>query len=108
MAAISSGIGLVSGLNINQIVTALVCVQQTATTQLQTQETGIKSQKSGIDTLSANLLSLSTSATQFAQASSFTNFNATSSDSQLSATAASGATPGSYQFQTLRLASAQQ
>lgn len=109
MAAVTSSVGLISGLNIGDIVNAVLLAQQNAVTQLQSRETGFQTVQKGLSTLSANLLSLSTSASQLGQASNFSKFAATSSDtSQLTVTAGNGAVAGSYQLQTLRVATAAQ
>ncbi len=109
MSLLSSSVGLVSGLNISSIVQAMVSAQQTVITQLQNQETGIKTHETALNTLSANLLTLSSPVAQLADPTAFQQFTATSSaPTQLSATATTGAAPGNYQFQTLRVASTEQ
>lgn len=109
MAAVTSNTGLVSGLDIKGIVGAIMTAQQAAVSRLQDREKAFQTTQTGFNTLSANLLPLSTSAAQLAANSTFSTFKANSSDpSQLTATATGSALPGTYQFQTLRLATAQQ
>lgn len=107
--AISSTTGLVSGLDIKGIVDALMTAQRSAVSRLQTREGAFKATQTGFNTLSANLLTLSTSASQMASASNFSTYTVASSDpTQLTATVNAAGIPGSYRFQALRLASSQQ
>ena len=109
MATINSTVGLVSGLNIQDIVSALIKSDQTAISRVQDRQKQFQATQTGFKTLSANLLVLSTPLSQLNQVSNFDRFSAGSSDTaQLTATAATGAAPGSYQAQVLRLTGSQQ
>lgn len=109
MATINSTVGLVSGLNIQDIVSALIKNDQTAISKVQDRQKQFQATQTGFKTLSANLLVLSTPLSQLTQTSNFDRFTAASSDTaQLTAVTASGAAPGSYSAQVLRLSSGQQ
>lgn len=109
MAGISSSTGLISGLNYQSLIQALVLSQTNAITAMQNRQKGIQAVRDGVNTLSAGLLSLSVSTTQLGLPATFQSFKADSSDSaQLTAIAQTSAAAGSRSFQVLRLASAQQ
>ncbi len=107
--AINSSTGLVSGLNISDIVTSLVTSQKNAVTRLQARGQTFQNTQVGLNTLSAKLLTLTTSSVSLGLAANFQTFSANSSDTNaLTAKAGTAAVAGTYQFQALRLASAQQ
>lgn len=107
--AINSSTGLVSGLNISDIVTSLVTSQKNAVTRLQARGQTFQNTQVGLNTLSAKLLTLTTSSVSLGLAANFQTFAANSSDTNtLTAKAGTAAVAGTYQFQALRLASAQQ
>src|SRR5580698_8175419 len=109
MGLLSTGIGLVSGLNYTALVSALTAPEQSQITALQTQDQTFKSQATAVSTLNAQLLSLTTSATNLGTASNFNALTVQNSDpNQLTPSTTTGATAGNYQFQSLRLAAAQQ
>src|SRR5579863_1190066 len=109
MSLLSTGVGLVSGLNYTALVAALTAPEQSQITTLQTQDQTFKTQETAVSGLSAQLLSLTTSATAFGTNSNFNALTVQNSDpSQLTASTTTGATAGNYQFQSLRLAAAQQ
>src|SRR5579872_787060 len=99
MSLVSTSIGLVSGLNYAALVSALTAPEQSQITTLQNQDQTIKTQETAVSGLSAQLLSLTTSATAFGTASNFNAMTVQNSDpTQLTATANTGATAGTYQF----------
>ena len=109
MSLVSSSVGLVSGLNYQALVTALTAPAQAAITTLQGQDQTTKSQETAVSTLVANLLPLTTSATNMGTASNFNALTVQNSDtSQMTVTTTTGAKAGNYQLQSLRLATAQQ
>ncbi len=109
MSLLSTGIGLVSGLNYTALVAALTAPEQSQITALQTQDQTFKSKATAVSALNAQLLSLTTSATSLGTASNFNALTVQNSDpTQLTASTSTGATAGNYQFQSLRLAAAQQ
>ncbi len=109
MSGISSGVGLATGLNITEIVDALIGVQRNALVRLADRASAFTATEGGIKTLEANLLSLNSSVQTLNQKSVFETLQATSSDSsQFSVAANSSATAASYQLQGLRTSSSHQ
>src|SRR5579872_5148811 len=109
MSLLSTGVGLVSGLNYTALVAALTAPEQSQITTLQNQDQTAKTKQTAISQISAELLSLATSATAFGSTSSFNSLTVQNSDpGQLTASTSTGAIAGNYQFQSLRLAAAQQ
>ncbi|WP_417392954.1 flagellar filament capping protein FliD [Gimesia sp.] len=106
MSGISSGVGLATGLNINEIVDAIIGVQRNALVKLANRASAFEATEGGIKTLEANLLTLNNSVKKLGLKSTFETLQATSSDtSQFNVAANSTATAASYQLQGLRLAS---
>ncbi|QDT76858.1 Flagellar hook-associated protein 2 [Gimesia maris] len=106
MSGISSGVGLATGLNITEIVDAIIGVQRNALVKLADRAAAFEATEGGIKTLEANLLTLNTSVQKLNLKSTFETLKATSSDSsQFSVAANSTATAASYQLQGLRLSS---
>jgi flagellar hook-associated protein 2 len=109
MATINSTVGLVSGLNIKDIVSALIKNDQSAISRVDDRRKQFAAIQAGFTALSANLLGISTPLNQLSQTANFDRFSASSSETtQLTVTAQTGATGGSYQAQVLRLSSSQQ
>lgn len=109
MAIITPTTGLISGLQTQEIINALVSSQNNVLLRLQTRADTFKATQLGLQTLSAKLLTLSTSAASLGTESNFSKFKAASSNpDQLTAVASDTAVPGDYQFQVLRLTSSQQ
>ncbi|HEY2253984.1 MAG TPA: flagellar cap protein FliD N-terminal domain-containing protein, partial [Planctomycetaceae bacterium] len=109
MSLLSTGVGLVSGLNYTALVGALTAPEQTQINALQSQDQTFKTKATAVSGLNVQLLSLTTSATSLGTASNFNSLTVQNSDpSQLTASTTTGATAGNYQFQSLRLAAAQQ
>ena len=109
MSLLSTGVGLVSGLNYTALVSALTAPEQSQITALQTQDQTFKTKATAVSGLNVQLLSLTTSATSLGTASNFNSLTVQNSDpTQLTASTTTGATAGNYQFQSLRLAAAQQ
>src|SRR5665213_2407632 len=109
MGQITSGIGLISGINTGALITALLSLDQQPVTQLQARVASATAQQSAYTGLSTQLQSLQQIGQSLELPTTFANSSATSSDtSVLTATAGVGAAVGSYQFQVARLVSAQQ
>lgn len=109
MAQISSNIGLVSGINYGQLISQLMGVESQPITLLQSRITSINAQKSAFSDLQTRLSSLQVTSQLLAKPSTIETPTATSSDpTTLTATAAAGTTPGSYQFQVAQMVSTQQ
>ena len=106
MSGISSGVGLATGLNITEIVDAIIGVQRNALVRLADRASAFQATEGGIKTLEANLLTLNSSVQKLNLESTFETLKATSSDtSQFSINANSTATAASYQLQGLRKSS---
>jgi flagellar hook-associated protein 2 len=109
MGTITSGIGLVSGINTSQIIDQLMSIEQRPVNLLQTRIDTTNQQKLAYTDLSATLTSLRISAQTLAKPATFNARSASSSDQNvITATAATSAAKGSYQFQVARLVTAQQ
>jgi len=100
--------GLGSGLDVNSIVDKLMSVEQQPLTDLDNKETQNNTRISAFGTLKAVLSALQSSISSLTTASGFQSLAATASDaSVLSASVASGASPGSYSIEVSKLAQAQ-
>ncbi|MEQ9065820.1 MAG: flagellar filament capping protein FliD, partial [Gimesia chilikensis] len=105
MSGISSGVGLATGLNINEIVDAIIGVQKNALVKLSSRAQAFEATEGGIKTLEANLLTLKTATQKQNLKSTFETLKATSSDTQqFSVAANSTATAATYQLQGLQTA----
>jgi flagellar hook-associated protein 2 len=105
MSGISSGVGLATGLNINEIVDAIIGVQKNALVKLSSRAQAFEATEGGIKTLEANLLTLKTATQKLNLKSTFETLKATSSDiQQFSVAANSTATAATYQLQGLQTA----
>lgn len=101
----SSGVGLATGLNINDIVDAIIGVQRNALVKMSNRAKAFETTEGGIKTLEANLLTLNTAVQKLNQKGTFETLKATSSDSsQFSVAANSTATAATYQLQGLQTA----
>ena len=109
MGQITTGTGLVSGLDIQSIVSQLIAIEARPRNLVQSRNEVLKSQQVAFQELNAKLLSLKNSTGSLSKSSGFTGTTATSSDeSVLSVSSGTGATPGTYSFIVNRLVSAQQ
>jgi len=109
MAGITSSVGLASGLPTKDIIDQLMALEAQPKTQIQSRLDATNSQKLAYTDLVARLTSIRLSATTFKKTATFQQATASSSDQNvLTATAASGAAKGTFQFQVARLVSAQQ
>lgn len=109
MGRISSGIGLISGINSQQIIEQLMKLEARPKTVLQSRIDQANKQKLAYTDLSTRLTALKLSATTLKKTSTFETSNALSSNPDaISATAASGSAKGTFQFQVARLVTSQQ
>jgi len=109
MSTISSGIGLVSGLNIQSIVDNLIAVQGKPIDLIKTRLSTISQTRTALLGLSAQLLAARTAASRFKSSTAFTASKAASSNEQtLLATAGSTTAAGQYSFLVRSLASSSQ
>jgi flagellar hook-associated protein 2 len=109
MSGISSGIGLVSGINSRDIIDQLMALEARPKDRLQTRIDTNNEQKLAYTDLATRLTSMRVTATLLKKPSSFTDAKATSSNEDvLTATASRGAAIGSYQLRVARLVTTQQ
>src|ERR1700685_3463304 len=108
VAPIQSSVGPVSGINYQTLIDDLVASQQRQVTDLQTDISNQETEQGDYQTLGANLSTLATALQTLGQSSTYQAYQVALSDpNQLSVTANSSASPGSYLFQALQLASTQ-
>ena len=109
MSQVQSGVGLVTGLNISQLVSELMTVSEQPVTALNNQNTQLQSEQTAYQTLMAALLGVQNAAKSLQQSSLYTAASATSSDSSaLTATVTGSPALGTYQFTPLQVAQSQQ
>jgi flagellar hook-associated protein 2 len=108
MASVSTGVGLISGINTSAIVNALIQADSGPLTSLQTKVSTAGTQKTDLLGLSADLLAVQNDATALKNSSVLNARSATSNSSGLSVSADNTAALGSYQLQVLQLAQNQQ
>lgn len=109
MGRISTGIGLVSGINSKDIIDQLMALEARPKDLLQSRIDTASKQKTAYTTLQTKFASIKLNAQALQKPSTFNNASTTSSDENvLTATAASGAAIGSFQFQVARMVSSQQ
>ncbi len=107
MASISSA-GLGSGLNVEDIISKLMALEQKPVTQLQTQATTIQTKISAYGQVQSALSTFRDAAAKLAQTSSWSAATATSADpSSVAVASGSGAVVGNYAIAVQSLASSQ-
>jgi flagellar hook-associated protein 2 len=90
--------GLISGLDTSSIITKLLSVDAAPQTQLKSSVSAAQTKVTAYQTVNARLAALQSAASALGQGSAWTAAKATSSDTNVSATAAASATPGSLSF----------
>jgi flagellar hook-associated protein 2 len=109
MGTITTGVGLISGLNSKDIIDQLMSIEGRRKDLVQARIDAITTQKTAYVDVSTRLTGLRIKAQSFAKPSFFSAAQALSSDEDtLTATADKGAAVGSYQFQVARLVQSQQ
>lgn len=109
MSSITSGVGLVSGLPINDLVDSLIQAQSGPITQLKNRVSTLSARRSALLQISAQLLGIRNSASRLTAAANFRAASAISSnESSILATAGSGTPAGQYTFNVRNLASTHQ
>lgn len=108
MGSISSGVGLVSGLNHDALIESLMKIERRTLDQLKVRMATLNSQKAAFLDISARISGLLSRVQTLLSPVSFRGAKATSSNTDvLNATARPGAAAGSYAFLVRSLASAQ-
>jgi len=109
MGAITSSVGLISGINTGAIISQLIAIDQQPVTQLQAQIATNTAQQSAYSGFATQLSQLQTVGQALELPTTFAASTATSSNTNaLTATTTAGATNGSFQFQVAQLVTAQQ
>jgi flagellar hook-associated protein 2 len=109
MGAITSNIGLISGINTGAIIDALISIDSAPEQLLQTQITSAQQQEQAYTSLGTQLSSIQQIGQSLALPQTFQNATTNSSDpTVLTANAGVDAAVGSYQFQVAQLVSTQQ
>lgn len=106
MSGITSGIGLISGINTSQLIDQLMAIERRPITNLENRAKAIDTQRAKFLELSAKLLAARNAIGNFNKSEFFNRFNAgASDDSILRATASDKAVPGSTTFRVHSLVS---
>lgn len=109
MGQITTGVGLVSGLDINSIVEQLIAIEARPKNLVEQRNEVLRSQQVAFQDINARLLALKGSADSVSGTTSFSGTTSSSSDESIvSVSSGVGATPGTYQFTVGRLVAAQQ
>lgn len=108
MGAISTGIGLISGLNIQDLVGKLVELESGAAKQIQAKIDRANEVRSLLSTLSLRIAAFNLAASRLGKGQAFTERIATASSDALAVVASKGASVGSYALTPRRLASTHQ
>lgn len=105
VSSIRSSTGLISGLDISQISSALVARQQAAITKIEQRGAQFSAQQTALTGLEATVLTLQTSAQSFTRDANFERFSVSGAGDSIGVTAGSEAVPGDYAIRSVRLAS---
>ncbi|QDU71947.1 flagellar filament capping protein FliD [Mucisphaera calidilacus] len=109
MGQITSGVGLVSGIDYLSLVDQLIQLQTGPRTQLEIRNAELAAQQVAYQDVSAKLLSVKSSVSTLSRSTVFRSTTASSSnESVASATSSTGAVPGSYTFSVSQLVRSQQ
>lgn len=109
MGQITTGVGLISGLDINSIVEQLIAIEARPRNLAQQRSEVIRSQQVAFQDINARLLALKGSSDSLSGTTSFSGTTSSSSnEAVLSVSSGIGAVPGTYSFTVGRLVAAQQ
>jgi flagellar hook-associated protein 2 len=109
MTTISSGVGLVSGINYTQLITGLTAVDQSEINSVGARINNLSNQDTALTSLSTLVTSLKLSSASFISSSIFKATTANSANTSIiGATGGIGTPPGNYNFTVQQLASASQ
>ncbi len=99
MGTISSGVGLISGLDIEDLVSKLMSIESRPQQLLEARVKTLVAEQTAFLQLSATILAAKSASADFGESSFFSQVKATSSDEDiLTVSAGEGALPGSYAF----------
>ncbi|MBN1514083.1 MAG: flagellar filament capping protein FliD [Phycisphaerae bacterium] len=106
MSGISSSVGLISGLNTQDLIDQLIQIQSQPLQLLKQRVSNLQTQRTAYMDLSARLMAVKNVVSRFATEAFFQTYKTQSSDeSVMTATAGAGALPGTYQFRVHSLVS---
>jgi flagellar hook-associated protein 2 len=109
MSTVSSGVGLVSGINYTQLITGLTAVDQSEINAVGGRINNLSNQDAALTSLNTLVTALKVSSASFISSSIFKATTATSSNTSiLNATGGIGTPPGNYNFTVQQLAAASQ
>jgi flagellar hook-associated protein 2 len=109
MSTVSSGVGLVSGINYTQLIAGLTAVDQSEVNVIGGRINHLGNQDTALTSLSTLVTALKISSASFISSSIFKATTATAANTNvLSATGGVGTPPGNYNFTVQQLASASQ
>ena len=109
MSGISSGVGLVSGINSSALIEQLLALEGQGKIPIQRRLSSLQNSRTALLDVNARLLNLRNSSTKFRLGKVFDAMTATSGDdTALAARASTTTPPGSYRFTVGRLASSSQ
>jgi len=109
MGTITSGVGLISGIDIENVVTQLMAIEKRPMTMLQTRVQALTTQRTAFLSLSALIMAARNAASRFDEASMFRKKKAVSGNENIvKATASEKAVAGDYSLTVRSLASTQQ
>lgn len=109
MGSITTGIGLISGINTAEIIEQLMALESRGKIQLQQRAAKLSSQKTALLDINARLLAFQSAAGDFRADKIFGSALATSSnEAVMTASAAAGTIPGNYQFIVKQMVSSHQ
>ena len=109
MGQISSGVGLISGINFADLIDQLIALESRPKSIVESQNARLTTQQVAFQDINAKLLAHKFSVTSLLASSIFDATTASSSnETVLTATSTSSATPGTYSFTVDRLVSTQQ
>ncbi|HID23822.1 MAG TPA: hypothetical protein EYP14_15690, partial [Planctomycetaceae bacterium] len=109
MSTVSTGVGLISGIDIAGVVDALVNAQRGTVLRLQSRAAIFDRENDAVKSLESDVLSISTAVQDLARAETFSTFQVDVSDRSIfNVSASREAVPGRYVLQAVREASTQQ
>ncbi|MEQ9460171.1 MAG: flagellar filament capping protein FliD [Phycisphaeraceae bacterium] len=109
MGQITSGVGLISGIDTASLIDQLISIQTGPRRQVEQRNAILQAQSVAFQDINAKLLSFKSSASELSRSTVFRSTNASSSnESVATATSTVSATPGSYTFTVSRLVRSQQ
>jgi flagellar hook-associated protein 2 len=106
MSGISTGVGLISGINTGQLIEQLIALERRPIQSLQTRVQRLDVQRTAFLELSAKLLAVQNAGSRFTRTDFFSSFKATNSNEAVaSVTTSSSAVAGSYSLRVHSLVS---